>query len=87
MTAVITTVEPATSRDPMRIALVLVVGMIMATLDQTIVNVAINKLSMEFHAGLSTIQWVATGYSLALGAPWCRPRRGWSAGSAPSGCI
>ncbi|MGC4989014.1 DHA2 family efflux MFS transporter permease subunit [Nocardia salmonicida] len=68
MTAVITTVEPTTSRTPMRVALVLVVGMIMATLDQTIVNVAINKLSMEFHAGLSTIQWVATGYSLALGA-------------------
>ena len=68
MTAVITTVEPASGRDPMRIALVLVVGMIMATLDQTIVNVAINKLSVQFHAGLSTIQWVATGYSLALGA-------------------
>ncbi|MGY0501863.1 DHA2 family efflux MFS transporter permease subunit [Nocardia sp. FBN12] len=65
----ITTVEPATTpRDPMRIALVLVVGMIMATLDQTIVNVAINKLSDEFDAGLGTIQWVVTGYSLALGA-------------------
>ncbi|MFD4439017.1 DHA2 family efflux MFS transporter permease subunit [Nocardia sp. NPDC058519] len=64
----ITTTAPVTTRNPMRVALVLVVGMIMATLDQTIVNVAINKLSMEFHAGLSTIQWVATGYSLALGA-------------------
>ncbi|MBC7301515.1 MAG: DHA2 family efflux MFS transporter permease subunit [Nocardia sp.] len=63
-----TTIEPVTTRNPMRVALVLVLGMIMATLDQTIVNVAVNKLSMEFHAGLSTIQWVATGYSLALGA-------------------
>ncbi|MFJ2833934.1 DHA2 family efflux MFS transporter permease subunit [Nocardia sp. NPDC087230] len=63
-----TTTAPPITRDPMRIALVLVVGMIMATLDQTIVNVAINKLSVEFDAGLSTIQWVATGYSLALGA-------------------
>ncbi|WP_336088013.1 hypothetical protein [Nocardia sp. SSK8] len=45
MTAVlITATAPAPTRDPMRIALVLVVGMIMATLDQTIVNVAINKL-------------------------------------------
>ncbi|MFD4429920.1 DHA2 family efflux MFS transporter permease subunit, partial [Nocardia sp. NPDC058497] len=70
MTAVLTTTTtaPAATRHPMRIALVLVVGMIMATLDQTIVNVAINKLSAEFDAGLSTIQWVATGYSLALGA-------------------
>lgn len=64
----LTTTAPASTRNPMRIALVLVVGMIMATLDQTIVNVAINKLSDEFDAGLSTIQWVATGYALALGA-------------------
>ncbi|MFC9894939.1 DHA2 family efflux MFS transporter permease subunit [Nocardia sp. NPDC127579] len=64
-----TTITPASSTaDPVRVALVLVVGMIMATLDQTIVNVAINRLSMEFDAGLGTIQWVATGYSLALGA-------------------
>lgn len=70
MTAVL--IEPKTppvaTRNPLRIALVLVVGMIMATLDQTIVNVAINRLSAEFDTGLSTIQWVATGYSLALGA-------------------
>ncbi|MBF6175534.1 DHA2 family efflux MFS transporter permease subunit [Nocardia blacklockiae] len=52
----------------MAIVLVLVVGAIMATLDQTIVNVAINTLSSRFDAGLSVIQWVTTGYSLALGA-------------------
>ncbi|MEV3960687.1 DHA2 family efflux MFS transporter permease subunit [Nocardia sp. NPDC050193] len=63
-----TPAPPADARNPLTIALVLVVATIMATLDQTIVNVAINKLSVQFHAGLSTIQWVATGYSLALGA-------------------
>ncbi|MFQ6230035.1 MFS transporter [Nocardia sp. NPDC002869] len=63
-----TSAPPADARKPLTIALVLVVGAIMATLDQTIVNVAINKLSVQFHADLSTIQWVATGYSLALGA-------------------
>ncbi len=57
--------EPA-ARNPMTVALVLVVGSIMATLDQTIVNVAINRLSAEFAAPLATIQWVSTGYALAV---------------------
>ncbi|MEV0682687.1 DHA2 family efflux MFS transporter permease subunit [Nocardia sp. NPDC050378] len=63
-----TAASPVAARNPMTIALVLVLGTIMATLDQTIVNVSINTLSAEFDAGLNTIQWVATGYSLALGA-------------------
>ncbi|RBO83020.1 DHA2 family efflux MFS transporter permease subunit [Nocardia puris] len=66
-----TTTIPDTARpvrDPMRIALVLVAGLVMATLDQTVVNVAINRLSLDFDAALGTIQWAVTGYSLALGA-------------------
>ncbi|NKY60106.1 DHA2 family efflux MFS transporter permease subunit [Nocardia flavorosea] len=59
--------EPA-ARNPMTVALVLVAGSIMATLDQTIVNVAINRLSAEFTAPLATIQWVSTGYALAVAA-------------------
>lgn len=56
------------TRDPMTVALVLVVGSIMATLDATIVNVAINRLSAEFASPLATIQWVSTGYALAVAA-------------------
>ncbi|MFI5715496.1 DHA2 family efflux MFS transporter permease subunit [Nocardia sp. NPDC051750] len=72
--------EPAT-RNPMTVALVLVVGSIMATLDQTIVNVAINRLSAEFAAPLATIQWVSTGYALAVAgvvpvAAWAMGRFG-----------
>ncbi|MGW1738257.1 DHA2 family efflux MFS transporter permease subunit [Nocardia sp. NPDC001965] len=63
-----TPAPPPDARNPMTVALVLVVGAIMATLDQTVVNVALAELSVQFQAGLSTIQWVATGYSLALGA-------------------
>ena len=33
----------------------------MAILDATIVNVAIPTLGAEFHASISTIQWVMTG--------------------------
>jgi EmrB/QacA subfamily drug resistance transporter len=45
---------------------VVILGAIMSILDITVVNVAINKLSVEFQTSLETIQWVATGYTLAL---------------------
>lgn len=47
--------------------LVVVVGMIMVVLDTTIVNVALDTLSRDLKASLSTTQWVITGYLLALG--------------------
>jgi EmrB/QacA subfamily drug resistance transporter len=50
----------------MRAAAVVVLGTFMSILDTTIVNVAINDLAKEFDATLPTIQWVATGYMLAL---------------------
>ena len=47
----------------------------MAVLDTTIVNVALDTLSRELHAPLSTIQWVSTGYLLSLAA--VIPLSGW----------
>ena len=47
-------------------AIVVIVGAIMSILDTTIVNVALESLSRDLDAPLSTIQWVATGYLLAL---------------------
>lgn len=57
-----------TALDPelRRLAAVVVIGAIMTILDMTIINVAINTLGREFHTSLSTIQWVLTGYTLAL---------------------
>ncbi|KHL18908.1 EmrB/QacA subfamily drug resistance transporter [Mumia flava] len=46
--------------------LVIVAGLIMVVLDTTIVNVALDTLSQELGAGLSTTQWVVTGYLLAV---------------------
>lgn len=46
--------------------LVIVAGMIMVVLDTTIVNVALDSLSTELDATLSTTQWVVTGYLLAV---------------------
>ncbi|MGC5168894.1 MDR family MFS transporter [Luteimicrobium sp. DT211] len=71
MTATSATTPPAgpsTRLDPAvrRTALVLVVGVLAVAFDSTIVNVALDTLSRELHAPLSTIQWVTTGYVLAL---------------------
>jgi EmrB/QacA subfamily drug resistance transporter len=54
---------------------VAVLGLIMAVLDTTIVNVALDTLSRDLHAPLSTIQWVSTGYLLTLAA--VIPLSGW----------
>ena len=59
------------------IAGVVVLGAVMSILDTTIVNVAIDTLSREFHTPLSTIQWVSTGYLLALAT--VIPLTGWAA--------
>jgi EmrB/QacA subfamily drug resistance transporter len=56
---------------------VVVLGSIMSILDTTIVNVAINSLAADFHTSLSTIQWVTTGYMLALAT--VIPLSGWAA--------
>ncbi len=57
------------------ISSVVVLGAIMSILDTTIVNVAIDALGRDFHAPLSTIQWVSTGYMLALAT--VIPLTGW----------
>jgi len=59
------------------VAGVVVLGTIMSILDTTVVNVAINTLAARFHTTLPTIQWVATGYTLALAT--VIPLTGWIA--------
>jgi len=64
-------------RDLLVVASVVVLGAIMSILDVTVVNVAINTLAAEFDTSLPTIQWVATGYTLALAT--VIPLTGWGA--------
>jgi EmrB/QacA subfamily drug resistance transporter len=73
------TPEPSAGLDRalLRVAMVVVLGSIMSILDVTVVNVAINDLTHEFNTDLSTIQWVATGYTLALAT--VIPISGWAA--------
>ena len=67
----------ALPRDVRRIAVVVIIGAVMSILDTTIVNVALETLRIELHAPLSTIQWVSTGYLLALAT--AIPLTGWAA--------
>ena len=59
-----------------RIATVVVLGSIMAILDTTIVAVALATLGRDFRVSVSTIQWVTTGYLLALAV--VIPVTGWA---------
>jgi EmrB/QacA subfamily drug resistance transporter len=56
---------------------VVILGMIMSILDTTIVNVALHTLSRDLHSPISQVQWVITGYLLALAA--VIPVTGWAA--------
>ncbi len=64
-------------RGLLAISSVVVLGAIMSILDTSIVNIAINHLSQDFDAPLTQIQWVATGYLLALAT--VIPLTGWAA--------
>jgi EmrB/QacA subfamily drug resistance transporter len=68
---------PGLDAGVLAIAGVVVLGAVMSILDTTIVNVAIDALSREFHTSLTTIQWVSTGYMLALAT--VIPLTGWAA--------
>jgi EmrB/QacA subfamily drug resistance transporter len=59
-----------------RIAIVVILGAIMSVLDTTIVNVALDTLSKDLNTPLDGIQWVVTGYMLALAA--VIPVTGWA---------
>jgi EmrB/QacA subfamily drug resistance transporter len=62
-------------REVWIVSAVVTVGVIMSILDTTIVNVALETLSRELRASLNTIQWVSTGYMLALAV--VIPLTGW----------
>ncbi len=64
-------------RDTLVVAGVVLLGAVMSILDTTVVNVAIDHLAVDFKSSLTTIQWVVTGYTLALAA--VIPVTGWAA--------
>ena len=49
------------------VAIVVIFGVFMSVVDQTIVNIAIPRFQTAFGAGLTDVQWVLTAYTLTLG--------------------
>jgi EmrB/QacA subfamily drug resistance transporter len=45
-----------------------VLGSGMASIDATVVGIALPTIGRQFHASLGTLQWVVTGYTLSLAA-------------------
>ncbi|WP_321818951.1 MULTISPECIES: DHA2 family efflux MFS transporter permease subunit [unclassified Burkholderia] len=58
-----------------KVSAVATLGSLLSQLDATIVNVSLSSLATDLHASLSTIQWVTSGYLLAL--TLVLPLNGW----------
>jgi EmrB/QacA subfamily drug resistance transporter len=58
-----------------KISCVVLLGPLITSLDSTVVNVSLSTLGHELHVGLTTLQWVITGYLLALAL--MLPLSGW----------
>jgi MFS family permease len=45
-----------------------ILGGFMAGLDTSLVNVGLNSIATDLHASLTSVQWITSGYLLALAA-------------------
>jgi EmrB/QacA subfamily drug resistance transporter len=61
----VTTVEYASRRGKW-VLLATVLGSALAAIDATVVGIALPAIGRDFHAGLSALQWIVTGYTLTL---------------------
>ena len=57
---------PAPAYPRWRVFPPIALGVIMATLDMSVVNIALPTMQRAFGAGLSTVEWVALAYSLTI---------------------
>ena len=64
--------------DPrlLKTAIILVIGALAPLLDSTMVNVAIKAITVDLKSTISVVQWIATGYVLAMGL--AVPVSGWA---------
>jgi EmrB/QacA subfamily drug resistance transporter len=63
-------------RSTWMVAATVTLGGIMTNIDTTVVNVALDGLTRDFDASVASVQWVATGYLLALAM--AMPLSGWA---------
>ena len=50
------------------VLLATVLGSGMASLDATVVGIALPRIGKDFHTGVASLQWVVTAYTLTLAA-------------------
>lgn len=64
--------------DPvvLRAAIILVVGALAPLFDSTMVNVALHTIAADMKSAISAVQWITTGYVLAMGL--AVPISGWA---------
>lgn len=65
-----------TDKQLLRLAAVLVAGILAPVLDSTIVTIALHAIGTDFGASLTALQWVVTAYLLAMAL--AIPLAGWS---------
>src|ERR1700723_3238344 len=72
--------DPLDPLDPLvwKITAVAVLGSLMGQVDATVVNVSLSSLAVDLHSSLTAIQWVTSGYLLALAL--MLPLNGWLVG-------
>src|SRR5580693_7535720 len=58
-----------------KVSSVAMLGSFLSQIDATVVNVSLSSLAAELHTSLTTIQWVTSGYLLALAL--MLPLNGW----------
>ena len=71
----VTRLSGGLDRSTLVVAGVATLGLVMAVLDTTIVNVALDTLAKDLHVSLAIGQWISTGYLLSLAA--VIPISGW----------
>jgi len=71
-----TEAPPRTDRNLLTTAGVLILGVLAPLLDTTIVNVALDTLGRSLQVSVADLQWVTTGYLLALAL--AIPLTGWA---------
>jgi MFS family permease len=59
---------PATSlREGWAVLVALMLAILVVTIDNTVLNVALPSISADLHAGTSQLQWIVNAYSLLFG--------------------
>ncbi len=70
--------HPEEKLDPLvlKVAAILLIGMLAPLLDTTMVNVAIKTITGDLKSTIAVVQWISTGYVLAMGI--AVPVSGWA---------